>query len=77
MEKLVNKSVDLDLVGIDGNAYSIMGAFQKRAWIEGWSSQEIEKVLDQAKLDDYDHLLAVIQMYCEPKRDWEEDEWIP
>ena len=70
MEKLVNKSVDLDLVGINGNAYAIMGAFQQQARREGWTPQEIEKVLEQAKLDDYDHLLAVIQMYCEPKEDW-------
>jgi len=31
----MNKKVKLTLVGIDGNAYSIMGAFQKAARRQG------------------------------------------
>ena len=32
MKKLVNKSVNLDLAGIDDNAYSIMGMFSREAF---------------------------------------------
>ena len=39
MENKINKTVNLDLVGVDGNAYSIMGAFSRQARREGWSQQ--------------------------------------
>lgn len=35
MENKINKTVNLDLVGIDSNAYSIMGAFRRQARREG------------------------------------------
>jgi hypothetical protein len=60
MENLVGKTVKLDLVGEDGNAFSILGLFQKRARREGWTSEEIEKVIDNATSGDYNHLLATI-----------------
>lgn len=54
------KKVTLDLLGIDGNAFAIMGAFQRQARKEGWTSDEIKAVLDEAKSSDYDHLLQTI-----------------
>lgn len=64
-EPLVNKKVKLDLTGVDGNAYVIMGAFKKQAQKEGWTEQEIEVILEEAKSKDYDHLLATILQYSE------------
>lgn len=58
------KKVNLKLVGLDGNAYSIMGAFQRQAKKEGWSKEEINKVLDDAMSKDYNHLLSVISNHC-------------
>ncbi len=59
----VDKKIDLDLVGIDGNAFAIMGAFQKQARKESWTQEEIKVVLDKAKSGDYDHLLQTIMSY--------------
>lgn len=66
MQKQVNKTVDLDLVGVNANAFAIMGAFSRQAKREGWTKQEIDLVLDEAKTGDYDHLVATIILHCEP-----------
>ncbi len=50
----------MQLVGIDGNAFSIMGAFSSNARRQGWTSEEIKSVLDEAMSGDYNHLLATI-----------------
>ncbi len=60
------KTVNLDLVGVDGNAFSIMGAFSMKARREGWTPEEIKAVLDEAKSGDYNHLVATIDKHCEP-----------
>ena len=67
MSKVVDKTINLDLVGLDGNAYSLMGAFQNQARREGWTKEEINMVLDEATSDDYNHLLAVLQDHCNPE----------
>lgn len=66
MQKQVDKTVDLDLVGVNANAFAIMGTFSRQAKREGWTKQEIDLVLDEAKTGDYDHLLATIILHCEP-----------
>ena len=65
MKKVVNKTVNLDLVGVNGNAFMIMGVFQRQARKEGWTQDEIDTVLDEAKSSDYNHLLATISNHCE------------
>jgi len=59
------KKVKLTLIGLDSNAFAIMGAFQKAARRQGWTQEEIKKVLDDAKNGDYDHFLSVIMNHCE------------
>lgn len=34
-----DKKVTLELVGLDGNAFALMGAFAKRAKREGWEKE--------------------------------------
>jgi len=58
------KKITLRLVGLDGNAFSLMGAFSKQARREGWSKDEIKQVIDDAMSGDYDHLLGVISDHC-------------
>lgn len=60
-----NKKVKLSLVGLDGNAFSIMGAFKKQAKKEGWKSEEVESIIDEATSSDYNHMLCTISDYCE------------
>ncbi len=52
------------MVGLDGNAFAIMGAFQKQARKEGWTKEEINEVLDKAKSGDYSHLISTIANHC-------------
>ena len=65
MEQVVDKKIDLDLVGIDGNAYVIMATFQRQARKEKWTPDEIKSVLDECKTGDYDHLLQTIIAHIE------------
>lgn len=66
-ENLFNppKKVKLNLVGVNGNAFVIMGVFQRQARREEWHQYDIELVLNEAMNGDYQHLLATIQAHCE------------
>lgn len=55
-----NSKVQLNLVGLNGNAFALMGSFQNAAQQQGWSKDEIKKVLDECMSGDYDHLLATL-----------------
>ena len=59
-KNLPNKKVKLKLVGLDGNAFALMGAFQQQACKEKWTPDEIRMVLDECSSGDYDHLLATL-----------------
>ena len=67
MKKVIEKTVNLNLIGVNGNAFMIMGVFQRQAKKEGWTSREIQEVLKEAKSKDYNYLLATIENHCEPK----------
>jgi len=56
----MKKKVKMQLVGLDSNAYAVMGAFRKNARKQGWTPEEIKVVIDEAMSGDYDHLLATI-----------------
>ena len=55
-----HKLVKLNLVGLDGNAFSLMGAFRQAARRQGWTKEEIDKVMADCQSGDYDHLLQVL-----------------
>ena len=57
--------VTMNLVGLDGNAFALMGEFQKNARRQGWEREEIEKVLDECTSGDYNHLLRVLIAHTE------------
>jgi len=61
----MNKKISLSLVGLDGNAFSLMGAFSRQARREGWSKDEINEVLQECQSGDYDHLLTTLMDHCE------------
>ena len=60
MKQIVTELVELQLVGIDSNAFSIMGAFKTAARRQGTPKEEIDAVLKEAMSSDYDHLLSTI-----------------
>ena len=49
--------VTIQLVGQDGNAFSVMGRVTKALRRAGASSDEVQKYMDEAMEGDYDHLL--------------------
>lgn len=59
------KKITLQLVGLDINAFSVMGAFRRQAQKEGWAEEEIDLVLEEAMSGDYNHLLATVAERCE------------
>jgi hypothetical protein len=58
------KRVDLDLVGQDGNAFNLLGLFQRQARREGWTKAEIDLVIDAATKGSYSNLLTVLMVHC-------------
>lgn len=48
------------LIGQDGNAFSLLAYFNDRAKRSGWTKEEIEEVMTEAKSSDYKHLLATL-----------------
>ena len=59
------KKVKLNLEGVDGNAFAILGTFQKHARRQGWTKQEIDQVTNKATEGDYNHLIATIVEHIE------------
>lgn len=70
----MDKKVKLELIGMDGNAFNLLGAFRRQAKREGWSDKEIKEVTDEAESGDYDHLLFTLGEYCEGEENDFEDE---
>lgn len=65
------KKVKMSLVGLDGNAFSLLAVFSGRARRQGWSQEEIKAVIEKAKAGDYDNLLRTLMENIE---DEEEDD---
>ena len=56
-----NKSaVVFDLTSVDGNAFSLMGNFQRAARKQGWAKSEIAAVIAECQEGDYNHLVATL-----------------
>lgn len=51
------------LVGIDGNAFSILSYFSRAAKKAGWSREDITNVRKVAMSGDYDHLVRTVFMH--------------
>lgn len=57
---VIDKKINLNLVGKDGNAFALLGAFARQAEKEGWTRDEINLLFKEATNDDYEHLLATL-----------------
>lgn len=60
MEATETKKPVLKLVGIDGNAFVILGHAKQAARKAGWSSEKITEMVNKAMSGDYDHLLRTM-----------------
>jgi hypothetical protein len=75
MSEEPRKKVRMTLVGLDGNAYFLMGSFSKEARRQGWTKEQIDNVLTDCRSSDYDHLLCVLMENIEePDGDEYEEE---
>jgi hypothetical protein len=54
------KPVKMNLEGINGNAFHLLGAFAENARRQGWDERAIEAVREEAMSGDYDHLLRTL-----------------
>lgn len=59
------KTVTLDLTTVDGNAFSLMGAFSRQARREKWTQEEIKVITDKCMSGNYDNLVATLCEVCE------------
>ena len=59
----IEKRVKMTLVGLDGNAFVLMGTFSANAKKQGWSKAEINEVLEECRSGDYDNLLSTLIKY--------------
>jgi hypothetical protein len=50
----------MTLVGMDGNAFSVLGNWSRAARRAGWSKEQIDVVMKEAMSGSYDHLLCTI-----------------
>jgi hypothetical protein len=55
----------VQLVGLDGNAYAILGRARHAMTAHGWDKALIDQYHAEATSGDYDHLLRVTMEYTE------------
>lgn len=70
----MDKKVKMTLVGMDGNAFAVLGAFSKNARRQGWSKEEIAAVTDEATSGDYNRLLVTIMDNIEEDEEDEDED---
>jgi hypothetical protein len=58
--KHVTELVKCNLVGVNGNAFVLMGTWQHAAKKQKTPADEIKAVMDDCMSGDYDHLLQVL-----------------
>ena len=63
-ETIENAVIECDLVGVDGNAYALMGHWKRAARWQEVPEPDIKKVLSLAMSGDYNNLLCVLQRHC-------------
>lgn len=68
------RKVQGTLVGVDGNAFSLMGHFKRLARQQGFDRDWIDSVLEDAKSSDYDHLIYTLSSHMTMGDEWEDNE---
>jgi hypothetical protein len=55
------------LVGQNSNAYNLLGGWADAATKNGWSKEDIDKVIEEATSGDYENLLRVLTTHSIPE----------
>lgn len=53
------------LIGVDGNAFSLMGYTAKAMRMSGFTKDEIDKMYEEATSGDYTYLIGVCSKYVD------------
>lgn len=53
----------MTLVGSDGNAFALIGRFQRAAKAQGWSAEQIRRVTLKMTGGDYNQLLSTLMAH--------------
>jgi len=61
----VTKKITLNLIGLESNAFAILGVFHVQAKRERWTEDEINSVMAEATAGNYEHLLGTMANYCD------------
>ena len=65
------KKVEGTLVGVDGNAFALMGHWSRLARRQHWSPEDIEKVLDVCYEGNYSKLVCTLSTHMTMKESGE------
>src|ERR1035437_4058702 len=65
INKSFTKKVHLVLVGIDGNAFNLLGKFTNAVRAANWTSEEVNFVLWKATSGDYNRLLSTLMEHSD------------
>ncbi len=61
-----NKStISIPSAGKQGNPFALLGECRRAMKEAGWGRLEIERFIEEATSGDFEHLLRVIDQYCE------------
>jgi hypothetical protein len=52
--------IEVQLIGINGNAFNVLGVVQKELKRHGVDAEEVKLFLDEAMSGDYTHLLGTV-----------------
>lgn len=66
---------ELQLVGIDGNAWSIMGAVGQAMRKHGYSNQAKGEMVEDSMSGDYNHVIQTAMFWTDSPEDEDEDDW--
>jgi hypothetical protein len=68
------KKVELTLVGLDGNAFALMGAFSNAAKRQGWNAAAVKAVCNECMSGDYNALLRTLMSVCDEGEEVDDDD---
>lgn len=55
--------LEIDLNGVEGNAFNLMTHAKKLAYLMGLSEEEEKAILDEMRAGDYENLIRVFDKY--------------
>lgn len=65
MQDIKYPGLQVELIGRDGNSFSILGSVTKVLRKAGVSKEERDEFLNEAMSGDYDHLLATVMNWVD------------